>query len=229
MSRPQLSARPREVRGKHVSRLRSAGVLPGVVYGAGHDSKAIELDAREFETLHKHTGRNVVLDLVVEGDGAAQPVLLQAIQEHPVTRRPLHIDLLVVNLQEERTAETPILIIGHSEAVDKMGGVLLHMRDSVTVRAKPDDLPSGIELDITPLDSFEAVLHVSDLQIPAGVTLVTEASEAIARVQPPRVEEEPIAAEVEEGEEAVEGEAPEAEAASEEAGESGAGEESEES
>jgi len=225
MSRPQLSARPRDVRGKKVSNLRRAGVLPGVVYGAGHDSQAIELDAREFEVLHRHTGRNVVLDLVVEGDGAAQPVVLQDIQVHPVTRVPLHIDLLVVNLQEERTADVAIVIVGESEAVDKQGGVLLHMRDSVSVRAKPDDLPSGIELDITPLDSFDAVLHVSDLQIPAGVTLLTDETEPVARVQPPRVEEEPIAAEAVEGEEAAEGEAP-AEA-EESAGDEGSAEESE--
>ncbi len=224
MSRPQLSARPRDVRGKKVSNLRRAGVLPGVVYGAGHDSQAIELDAREFEVLHRHTGRNVVLDLVVEGDGAAQPVLLQDIQVHPVTRVPLHIDLLVVNLQEERTADVSIVIVGESEAVDKQGGVLLHMRDSVSVRAKPDDLPSGIELDITSLDSFDAVLHVSDLKIPAGVTLLTDETEPVARVQPPRVEEEPIAAEAVEGEEAAEGEAPAAEAEESAGDESSSGE-----
>jgi len=225
MSRPQLSARTRELRGKEVSKLRREGILPGVVYGAGHDSQAIQLDAREFEVLHRHTGRNVVLDLVVEGDGAAQPVLLQDIQVHPVTRRPLHIDLLVVNLQEERTAEVSIVMLGQSDAIDKQGGVLLHMRDSVTVRAKPDDLPSGIELDITPLDSFEAVLHVSDLQIPDGVTLLTEPTEPVARVQPPRVEEEPIAAEAVEGE--VEGEAPAAEGEDAAAGEESSAGESE--
>ncbi len=175
-------------------------MLPGVVYGRGQDSQMIELDAREFETLHRHTGRHAVLDLKVEGNGKAQPVLLQAIQEHPVTRRPLHVDLLVVNLQEERTVDAPIVIVGESAAIDKMGGVLLHLRDSVMVRAKPDDLPSGIELDITPLEDFDGVLHVSDLRVPEGVTLLTEPTEPVARVQAPRVEEEAIAGEPAEGE-----------------------------
>ena len=160
----------------------------------------IELDAREFETLQRHSGRHAVLDLKVEGDGKAQPVLLQAIQEHPVTRRPLHVDLLVVNLEEERTVDAPIVIVGESLAIDRLGGVLLHLRDAVLVRAKPDDLPSGIELDITPLEDFDAVLHVSDLKVPEGVTMVTDASEPVARVQAPRIEEEPVAAEVAEGE-----------------------------
>lgn len=219
MSRPKLSARPRELRGKAVARLRQSGSLPGVVYGGGQDSQLIEVDAHEFELLHRETGRHAVLDLQVEGNGKPQPVLLQAIQEHPVSRKPLHVDLLVVNLQEERTVDAPIVMIGESEAVNKMGGVLLHLRDAVVVRAKPDDLPSGIELDVTPLDSFEAVLHASDLRIPDGVTMVTDPTEPIARVQPPRVEEEPVAAEPGEG---VEGEAG-AEAAEAEDGQAASG------
>jgi large subunit ribosomal protein L25 len=226
MSRPTLSARPRVARGKENTKLRSTGMLPGVVYGRGQDSQMIELDAREFETLQRHTGRHAVLDLEVEGNGKAQPVLLQAIQEHPVTRRPLHIDLLVVNLEEERTVDAPIVMVGESLAVERLGGVLLHLRDAVLVRAKPDDLPSGIELDITPLEDFDSVLHVSDLRIPDGVTLITDPSEPIARVQAPRVEEEPVAAEEAEGE-GEEAPAAEGEAEGEQAGGEGAGEDSE--
>jgi large subunit ribosomal protein L25 len=222
MSRPKLSARPRDVRGKHVAQLRRDGVLPAVVYGAGVESQSISIDAHEFELLHRAAGRNALIDLSIEGDGAkATPVLLQAIQEHPVSRHPLHVDLLVVNLEEERTVDVPIAFVGESEAVDKQGGVLLHMRDAVQVRAKPDNLPSAIEIDISPLVDFDAVLHVSDLVIPEGVTLITDPHEAVARVQPPRVEEEPVVAEVEaEGEAAPEGEgeaegAPAAEGAAE--------------
>jgi large subunit ribosomal protein L25 len=194
MSRPQLSARPRDVRGKAVAHLRKGGVLPAVVYGAGVPSQNVSLDTHEFELLKRQAGRNVVIDLSIEGDGKVQPVLLQAIQEHPVSRHPLHVDLLVVNLEEERTVDVPIVFVGTSEAVAKQGGVLLHLRDAVQVRAKPDDLPSGIELDISPLVDFDAALHVSDLVMPPGVTLVTDPSDAIARVQQPRIEEEPVAA-----------------------------------
>jgi large subunit ribosomal protein L25 len=194
MSRPQLSARPRDVRGKAVAHLRKGGVLPAVVYGAGIQSQNISLDTHEFELLRRRAGRNAVIDLSIEGDGKAQPVLLQAIQEHPVSRHPLHVDLLVVNLEEERTVDVPLVFVGTSEAVAKQGGVLLHLRDSVLVRCKPDDLPSGIEVDISPLVDFESALHASDLVMPPGVALVTDPSEAIARVQQPRIEEEPVAA-----------------------------------
>lgn len=218
MSRPQLSARPREVRGKAVANLRRSGVLPAVVYGAGVPSQNISLDTHEFELLRRRAGRHAVIDLSIEGDGKAQPVLLQAIQEHPVSRHTLHVDLLVVNLEEERTVDVPLVFVGQSEAIAKLGGVLLHLRDAVLVRAKPDDLPSGIELDISSLVDFEVTLHASDLLMPAGVTMITDEGEALARVQQPRIEEEPVAAEAEAApEEGVEG-APKAETDSEASG-----------
>ena len=211
MSRPQLSARPRDVRGKAVAHLRRSGVLPAVVYGAGVPSQNISLDTHEFELLRRRAGRHVVIDLSIEGDGKAQPVLLQSIQEHPVSRHTLHVDLLVVNLEEERTMDVPLVFVGQSEAIAKLGGVLLHLRDAVLVRAKPDDQPSGIELDISSLVDFEVTLHASDLLMPAGVTLITDTGEALARVQQPRIEEEPVAAEAEAApEEGAEG-APKAE------------------
>jgi len=197
-----LSVRPRSVRGKEVAKLRRAGTLPGVVYGAGLESQPIAIDAREFEALHRQAGRNAVVDLQLDGDKPV-PVLLHVIQEHPVTRKTIHVDFLAVNMEEERTIEVPILIVGESEAVDKQGGVLLHLRDAVLVRAKPDDIPTGVELDISSLVDFEQTLHASDLRIPPGVTLMTDPAEAVARVQAPRLEEvEPVA----EAEEAVEGE-----------------------
>ena len=83
-----------------------------------------------------------------------------------------------------------------------MGGVLLQLRNTVQVKALPDHLPQSLELDITPLEDFDQVLHVSDIVVPADVTLLTDASEAVARVQAPRVEEvEPVAEVAEEGEE----------------------------
>lgn len=213
MARPKLSVRPRSVRGKEVAKLRRQGTLPGVVYGAGQESMPIAMDAREFEVLHRQAGRNAVVDIELEGS-KLQPVLLHVIQEHPVTRKPIHIDFLAVNMEEERTIDVQILMVGESEAVDKQGGVLLHLRDVVLIRAKPDDIPSGVELDITPLVDFEQTLHASDLRMPPGVTLVTDPTEAVARVQAPRLEEvEAVAEEVEgvEGvEPAAEGEAAEA-------------------
>ena len=213
-TRPVVVAEPREVVGKKVSVLRRQGILPAVVYGAGQESENIQLVARDFDVLMRTTTRNTLVDLRV-GKGKATPVLLQGIHEHPVRRNPMHVDFLVVSMTEAITVDVPVNYMGDSTAADKLGGTLLHMRDSISVSVLAAALPSAIDLDITPLDSFEAVLHVGDLIVPEGVTVLTDADELLARVQPPRVEEEPVfgaeGEELEEGAEVPEGEAAEGE------------------
>ena len=202
-TRPVVSAEPREVIGKKVSTLRRQGILPAVVYGGEQESRNIQLDAREFDVLRRTTTKNTLVDLKI-GKAKATPVLLQGIHEHPVRRNPMHVDFQVVSMTEAITIDVPVNYMGDSTAADKLGGTLLHLRESVSISALATALPSAIDLDITPLDSFEAVLHVSDLIVPEGVVILTDPEEALARVQPPRVEEEPVFGEGE-GEELEEG------------------------
>jgi large subunit ribosomal protein L25 len=199
MSRPKLSAAAREVHGKAVKNLRREGIVPAVVFGHGVESNAIQIDAHEFELLRRRTGRNTLLDLSLDGKTAV-PVLVHDVQVHPITRHPLHVDLLVVKMTEELTVDVQVVLTGESTAVERLGGVLLQLRNTVQVKALPDHLPQSVELDITPLEDFDQVLHVSDIAVPADVTLLTDAGEAVARVQAPRVEEvEPVAEVAEEG------------------------------
>lgn len=194
-TRPVVSAEPREIVGKKVSSLRRQGIVPAVVYGHGKASQPIQLDARAFGELMRTATRNSLVDLKI-GSGRAMPVLLQGIHEHPIRRHAVHVDFYVVKMTEELTLDVPVNHVGESHAVEKMGGTLLHLREHISVRALPAELPHGLDLDVSPLDSFETILHVRDLIVPAGVTVLTDADEPLARVQPPRVEEElfPVAA-----------------------------------
>jgi large subunit ribosomal protein L25 len=219
-ARPTLAAAPREVTGKAVKKLRTAGRLPAVVYGHGVDSESVTLDAHEFDLLRRHVGPNALIDLSVDGK-KANPVLIQGVQIHPVNRRPLHADLFLVRMTEELTVDVPLVAVGESSAVTQLNGTLLHPTESVRVKALPDHLPQSIEYTIDSLVDFDATIHVRDLAIPEDVTLLTDPDEIIAKVQAPRieVEEEPV---VEEGEEGEEGEAVEgAEGAAEGEGPSG--------
>jgi large subunit ribosomal protein L25 len=212
-ARPTLAAEPRDVLGKKVAALRSAGRLPGVVFGPGIDSTSVSIDSHDFELLRRKTGPNALVDLSVGGQ-KAQPVLIHGVQVHPVTRRPLHVDLFVVKMTQELIVDVPLVPTGTSRAVVDEGGTLLHSLESVRVKALPDHLPQSVEYSIESLVDFEASIHVRDLDIPSDVTLLTEPDEVVAKVQAPRVEVEevPVAAEGEEGE-AAEGEAGEAAAA----------------
>lgn len=205
-ARPTLAAEHREVIGKAVNRLRHAGRLPGVVYGHGEESTSVSVDAHEFELLRRSTGPNALVDLSVDGK-KAKPVLIHGVQVHPVNRRPLHVDLFLVRMTEELTVDVPLIPVGQSVAVNDLNGTLLHPTETVRVKALPDRLPQSIEYSIESLVDFDAAIHVSDLEIPAEVTLLTDADEIIAKVQAPRieVEEVPVAAEEEAAAEGEEG------------------------
>lgn len=203
-ARATLAAEHREITGKKVAGLRRAGRLPAVVYGHGIASDSITVDAHAFEQLRRHTGPNALVDLSVDGK-KAQPVLVHSVQVHPVNRRPLHVDLFLVRMTEELTVDVPLVATGEALAITQHGGTLLHPIESVRVRALPDHLPQSIEYSIESLVDFDTALYVRDLSVPPDVTLLTDGEEIVAKVQAPRVEEEPVVAEAAEGE-AAEGE-----------------------
>jgi large subunit ribosomal protein L25 len=204
-ARPTLAATKREVTGKKVAHLRRDGRLPAVVFGRGLESEGVSVDAHEFEVLRRHAGPNTLIDLSVDG-GKMTPILVHDVQLHRVTRRPLHADLYVVRMTEELTVDVALVAEGESEAAENLGGTVLHLMEHVRVRALPDHLPQSIHYSIEGLRTFDDLVHVSDLVIPADATLLTDPTEIVAKVLPPRVEEEPVV-------EAAEGEAVEGEAA----------------
>jgi len=187
-ARATLAAEHRELTGKKVARLRHEGRLPAVVYGHGIESASVSLDAHDFEQLRRHTGPNALVDLSIDGK-QARPVLVQAVQVHPIHRRTLHVDLFLVRMTEELTVEVPLSATGESLAITLHGGTLLHPIESVRVRALPDHLPQSIEYSIESLVDFDATIHVRDLVVPGDVTLLTDGDEIVAKVQAPRVEE----------------------------------------
>jgi large subunit ribosomal protein L25 len=226
-ARPTLAASSRTLTGKKVAQMRRDGRLPGVVFGNGLTSDSVSVDTHEFEQLRRHAGPNALIDLSVDG-GPSAPVLVHGVQTSVITRRPLHVDLYVVRMTEELTVDVPLVSEGVSDAVENAGGTLLHVMENVRVRALPDHLPQSIHYSIESLATFDDLIHVSDLDIPSDATLLNDPTEVVAKVLPPRVEEEPVVAEAAEGAEA-EGEAEGGEAAEGAAeGESGGSQEGDE-
>ena len=215
-ARPALAAEHRDITGKKVANLRRAGRLPAVVFGRGLESNNLSVDTHEFEQLRRHAGQNALVDLSIDG-GKPAPVLVQSVQFHRVTSRPLHVDLYAVRMTEELTVDVPLVAEGDSLAVTDKGGTVLHVTEHVRVRALPDHLPQSIRYSLEPLETFEDAIHVRDLVIPEDATLLSDPDDIVAKVLPPRVEEEvtPTA-------EAAEGEAAEG-AAEGESGESDGG------
>jgi large subunit ribosomal protein L25 len=198
--RLRLAAASRTVTGKRVAHLRKNGLLPAVVYGHGTPSEALSIDAHQFEQLRRHSGASTLIDLAVDGK-KARTVLVHGVQVHPVSRRPLHVDLFAVRMTEELTVEVPLVGQGVAPATES-GGTLVHPTSTVRVRALPANLPESLPYDLSSLTSYDVTITLADVRVPDGVTLQGDPSEVIARVLAPRVEEEPEPVAAAEGEEA---------------------------
>jgi large subunit ribosomal protein L25 len=207
--RETLKAAPRSDFGSRTSRrLRREGLVPGVVYSGGAESRAFQAPEREIRNV---LGEGAALfDLEIEG-GKAVPVVVKEQQHHPVRGSLQHIDLQEVRLDEAIQADVVIELEGTDTAPGvKGGGVLEHVTREVTVEALPTEIPDRIVADVSAME-INDTLQLSALEVPEGVTLVADDPEevTIATLSPPRVEEEPEP-EVEEETELVgeEGEAP---------------------
>jgi len=207
-TRTELRVAPREVLGKKVRALRRQGLTPANIYGHNVESQAIQVATEELKHVLKSAGRNDIVYLRLDGDDP-RPTFVRDVQQHPVTDAIQHIDFLQISLREKVRADVPIHLIGLSPAVDTFGGILMHGLDHVTVEALPTEVPSFLEIDVSPLTEINQALHVSDLDLPDGVTLLTDIEQVVAKVAPPAVEpveEAPEEEALEEGEAAPEGE-----------------------
>jgi large subunit ribosomal protein L25 len=230
----KLQAVKREDTGKGFARrLRAAGQVPGVLYGHDVTPVALSVDARDMvHLLHGSAGANALVDLVV--DGQEHLAMAREIQRDHIHNRLIHIDFLAVSRTETITASVPVIETGEAAGV-KEGGVVEHHLREITVECFPQDVPEHIEFDISDV-ALGDMVHVSDLIVPKGVTVLTNPEDAVLSVITPaalRVEadlsvpgeegvEVPAAAEGEEEGEAEggeEGEASDAEPAPEEGGE----------
>lgn len=183
-----LSADLREVAGKGVKKLRESGKLPAVLYGRGAANKNIVIDAKEFGRVLNQAGYSSILELSL--DGKKHNVLIQDVAFDVVKSEPIHADIYLVKMDEVIRTEVPLHFVGESTAVFQQDGSLITNLEALEIEALPGNLPQQIEVDISVLDDFEKTISVADIKLPADVKLLTDAEELVARVEPPRSDEE---------------------------------------
>ncbi len=213
-----LSAQPREETGTSAMRkMRRAGQLPGVVYGAGGDTVPITLSSLEVSRHLEHEAfYSHVLSLKL--DGKKEQVILRSVQRHPVrSDMLLHIDLQRISKDAKIRMTVPLHFVGEDMApgVKEQSGLFSHLMTEVEVSCLPSDLPEFIEVDVSELHIGEPV-HLSNLAVPEGLELVElshghDHAVVIINVRREQLEAQEVEAEEPEGEEAEE-QAAEAEA-----------------
>jgi len=176
-------AQPREGKfNKNAARrVRAAGKIPAVVYGAGQDSVAIEVDPKQIlRILHSESGHNTIFDLNVSGHPEAKAMIVDW-QYEPIKGSLMHIDFKRIALDKAIRVEVPIHLVGVAVGVKTQGGILDQVLREVEVECLPTDIPSHIDVDVSEL-AFGHVLRVSDLPHGGKLKFLTDENNTVAHV-----------------------------------------------
>ena len=194
----ELVAEFRETQGKGASRrLRHQGKVPAILYGGHSDARTLTLSHQKLLImLDNERFYSTILNLKVGEQ--SQAAILKDVQRHPFKNAILHVDFQRVEENEKIRISIPLHFTGAavSPGVKSQGGIVSHMRNETEVTCLPKDLPEFIEVDISGLSLNESI-HLSQLKVPDGVTLVDLAKDdaAVVAIHSPRAEEpEPTAA-----------------------------------
>src|SRR6202171_896296 len=182
----------RETQGKGASRrLRRDGKVPAILYGGHSEARALTLSHQKVAImLENERFYSTILNLKV-GD-QTQAAILKDVQRHPYKNAIVHIDFQRVEDNQKIRISIPLHFVGAavSPGVKSQGGLVSHMRTEVEVSCLPKDLPEFIEVDLSGLSLNESI-HLSQLKIPDGVTLVDLVKDdaAVVAIHSPRAEE----------------------------------------
>ena len=204
MATANLSATARNTAGKGAARsLRREGKVPAVIYGHARQVQSLAVPTRDLEKLLETiSAGSTVVELTV--DGKPSRTLIREIQRHPFKKQILHVDFQELVAGEKIIVSIPIVLHGIPEGVRLGGGILDQVLRELEIEVDPSHIPNHLDLDVTDLIVGHS-LHVRDLQIPAGVTVLADVDAPIALVQISRaaIEDEAAVAATAAAEEAV--------------------------
>lgn len=168
--------------------VRTNGMVPAVVYGASVENTPISVPSIDFVKVFKEAGESstIVLDM----EGKKVDVLIQDVQFEPVKGFPLHVDFLAVDMNKPVEVAVPLEFTGVAPAEKAGLGTLMKVLHEVTIEALPKDLPHNIAVDVSSLETLENQIHVKDIVLPAGVSMITGADEVVALVAAAKEEKE---------------------------------------
>jgi large subunit ribosomal protein L25 len=184
-------------------RTRLQNKVPAVVYHSGAEATPLSVDKISLNKALR-TGQ-MIFEVNVEDKD--QFVLVKEIQYHPVTDEIIHIDFQKVKEDEKISLEVAVRSSGESKGV-KLGGLLVQMLNSVTIKCKPAEIPEFLEIDVTDME-MNTNLFVKDITLPGDVEMLTADDIAVVSVQEPKEEKEEEVVEETESKEADEASDPE--------------------
>jgi large subunit ribosomal protein L25 len=182
-----LNANIRDIK-EDLSKVRDAGFLPGVFYGLGSQNTPVSVSLIDFIKVFRNAGESTAIKLVTPN--GEFNVLVHDVQVNPINDEPIHVDFLVIDMNKKVRVNLPLNFEGAAPATK--GGVanLVKVLHEVEVEALPNDLPHEIAVDLSPLTEIGSQILVSDIKLPKGVEMISEAEEVVASVTELKEEKE---------------------------------------
>ncbi len=185
-----LQVTGRDRAGKGAARAtRRGGLVPAVIYGGNQDATLIALEPKILVALmHDPAFKTNIFE--VEVGGKKQRTMAMDVQLDPVSDQPIHADFR--RIEKDTLVRVPIPVRFHNEGASpgiKVGGVLNIVRHDVEVRARPDDLPDHIDIDLTGMKIGDSV-HINSVKLPDGVKPTIARNFTICTIAPPTVQTE---------------------------------------
>lgn len=174
--------------GSKTKALRRSGEIPANLYGhKGTESISLVINAKTVERLLKKASvNNTLIDLKINDIPWQGQTLLREVQAHPASGQPFHLSFFAVAGHGTMTVEVPLHFIGNAIGVKEEGGMLDTVITEMQLNCLPENIPDAINIDVSNLKVGDS-LHVNEIQLPQGVTLVAESSELVVSVLPPQV------------------------------------------
>jgi len=172
-------------------RVRVAGKIPAVVYGAGQESVAVSVDPKVItRILHSDSGHNTIFDLNVEGSVAVKAMIVDW-QNEPIKGKLLHIDLKRIAMDKVMRVSVPIQLVGIPVGVKSQGGILEHVLREVEIECLPADIPSHLDVDVSNME-LHSLIHVSDLPHSGSIKFLDDEDATVAHVTIVKEEVAPV-------------------------------------
>jgi len=180
-----LTVQLRDTGSKRVNRrLRGAGRIPAILYGHKREPKSLALSASELHAAVRHGNRFVAL-----AGGVSENAFIKDLQWNTWGTEILHVDFARVDADEKLTVTVAVELRGEAAGL-KDGGVVKHVLHNVELECEAASVPEKIEVNINRLE-FNGILYVSDLELPAGIKVLTDgATVVVSCVAPVEVSDE---------------------------------------
>lgn len=187
----ELKVQKRTLLGKKSKQLRQAGQLPANIFGDVKESIAIQVSSKDFRKMYNEAGETSVVNLHLEGESTAHPVLVDSVEIDPMSGTYLHVSFRQVNLREKVVATIPVELVGELSVNSAMTVVL---REELDVEALPTDLPEAFTIDLGQFTEIGQEFTVAQLEFdrqkvelleiePDQVLLQVQALEQMAEVE----------------------------------------------